>query len=353
CRAGAARRHARARRRPRRTQGDRGRVAEGRTAVGRRFRPRRAVQRAGLSRDLDGGRRAQRGRQGGRDRPADRRIRRARLRALDRQHVLLPAGHRPAGRRPRAAGPARRGGHRLERDGAQPRAGDRRQPRGRQRAGRAGVLGDLPPEGVNAGRPTVRRRARQPAPCCSRCVAAGTGQPASAPTLAIASSVSNQTCQEWSLFVYGRTAIFGPSSVKSSSDTSGAGSVATFGTFATAAFSRAIASSGSTPLASCAMRSTRRTGNALKFWMLSENSLLLPTTVITLSGVTIVVPNRPISLTVPIVPPALMKSPTLNGRRISRKAPAAKCASSPPQATPIATPAPASIAAIEVVWMPK
>jgi len=39
------------------------------------------------------------------------------------------------------------------------------------------------------------------------------------------------------------------------------------------------------------MRSTRRTGNALKFWILSENSLLLPTTVSTLSGVTIVVPD--------------------------------------------------------------
>jgi len=49
----------------------------------------------------------------------------------------------------------------------------------------------------------------------------------------------------------------------------------------------------------------------------------------------------------------LTKSPTLKGRRISMKAPAAKLPSNPLQAAPIATPAPASIAANEVVWMPK
>ena len=75
--------------------------------------------------------------------------------------------------------------------------------------------------------------------------------------------------------------------------------------------------------------------------------------VITLSGVTMTVPNKPSSRTVPTTPPILTKSPTLNGRRISMNAPAAKLPSKPLQAAPIATPAPASIAANEVVWMPK
>jgi len=48
----------------------------------------------------------------------------------------------------------------------------------------------------------------------------------------------------------------------SSTDTSGAGCAATFGIFSTAAFSRSIASSESTPPASWAVRSTRRTGRA-------------------------------------------------------------------------------------------
>jgi len=43
----------------------------------------------------------------------------------------------------------------------------------------------------------------------------------------------------------------------------------------------------------------------------------------------------------------------LNGRKTSMNAPAAKLPSMPLQAAPIATPAPASIAANEVVWMPK
>ena len=47
------------------------------------------------------------------------------------------------------------------------------------------------------------------------------------------------------------------------------------------------------------MRSTRRTGSAEKFWIVSAKILLLPTMVSTLSGVTIVVPKRPSSCTVP------------------------------------------------------
>jgi hypothetical protein len=74
---------------------------------------------------------------------------------------------------------------------------------------------------------------------------------------------------------------------------------------------RAMASCTSTLLATLATQSTRRKGSALKFWMLSPNTLPLPTTVSTLSGVSTVVANRPSSLTVPSVPPALMKSPTL------------------------------------------
>jgi len=97
-----------------------------------------------------------------------------------------------------------------------------------------------------------------------------------------------------------------------------------------------------------AVKSTRRNGLAEKFWMLSEKTLLFPTIVSTLSGVLMVVPNRPIALTVPVTPPAVTKSPTLNGRRKTRKAPAAKLASSPPHATPMATP-PAAISAAKVV----
>jgi hypothetical protein len=81
--------------------------------------------------------------------------------------------------------------------------------------------------------------------------------------------------------------------------------------------------------------------------------LPLPTIVSTLSGVTIVVPKSPSSRTVPVVPPAVMKSPTLNGRRMSMNAPAAKLPSSPLHAAPIATPAPAISAANDVVWIPK
>jgi hypothetical protein len=87
--------------------------------------------------------------------------------------------------------------------------------------------------------------------------------------------------------------------------------------------------------------------------MLSENSLLLPTVVRTLSGWSMVVANRPISFTVPVMPAPLMKSPTLKGRRMIRKAPAAKLESRPLQATPMATPAAAMSAAKLVVSMPN
>ena len=102
-----------------------------------------------------------------------------------------------------------------------------------------------------------------------------------------------------------------------------------------------------------AVRSTRRYEFAEKFWMLSAKILLLPTMVLTLSGVLITVAKRPIDSTVPLTPPAVTASPTLNGRRKIRKAPAAKLASRPPQATPMATPPAARSAANVVVSTPK
>ena len=97
-----------------------------------------------------------------------------------------------------------------------------------------------------------------------------------------------------------------------------------------------------------AARSTRRYALAEKFWIVSENILLLPTIVRTLSGVLIVVPNRLTASTVPVTPPAVTKSPTLKGFRNTRNAPAAKFANSPLHATPIATP-PAAINAAKLV----
>ena len=61
------------------------------------------------------------------------------------------------------------------------------------------------------------------------------------------------------------------------------------------------------------MRSTRRTGSAEKFWMVSANTLPLPTMVSTLSGVTMVVPNSPSSCTVPVMPPMLDEVADLEG----------------------------------------
>jgi hypothetical protein len=54
-----------------------------------------------------------------------------------------------------------------------------------------------------------------------------------------------------------------------------------------------------------------------------------------------------------VTPAAEMKSPTLNGRRRTRKTPAAKFASMPLQATPMATPPAAKRAAKLVVSTPK
>ena len=75
--------------------------------------------------------------------------------------------------------------------------------------------------------------------------------------------------------------------------------------------------------------------------------------VCTLSGVLITVVNKPSSVTVPVTPATVTKSPTFIGRSTTRKAPAAKCASRPDHAMPIATPAAAIRAAKVVVWIPK
>ena len=77
----------------------------------------------------------------------------------------------------------------------------------------------------------------------------------------------------------------GPFRFMSSRFTSGGRVVLTLGICATAALKRSMASSGSTLPASCATRSTRRTGSTEKFWIVSPKILPLPTMVITLSGV--------------------------------------------------------------------
>ena len=63
--------------------------------------------------------------------------------------------------------------------------------------------------------------------------------------------------------------------------------------------------------------------------------------------------NRPICSTVPVTPPAVMKSPTLNGRSTTTNTPAAKLESSPAHAAPTAMPMPATNAANDVVCTPK
>ncbi|MNC98317.1 hypothetical protein D3C83_162410 [compost metagenome] len=72
-----------------------------------------------------------------------------------------------------------------------------------------------------------------------------------------------------------------------------------------------------------------------------------------MSGVRIEVTNKPISVTVPVTPPAVTKSVTLKGRNTIRNTPPAKLARRPDQAMPIARPAAAIRAAKVVVWMPK
>jgi len=91
----------------------------------------------------------------------------------------------------------------------------------------------------------------------------------------------------------------------------------------------------------------------VKFWMLSPRILALPTNVRTLSSVVKFVTNSPISSTVPRMPRAEMKSPTLKGRRMRRKTPAARLARRPLHAAPMAMPTPARRAAKLVVSMPK
>ena len=66
-----------------------------------------------------------------------------------------------------------------------------------------------------------------------------------------------------------------------------------------------------------------------------------------------VVANKPISRTEPVIPAALMVSPTLNGRSTIRNTPAAKFESNPDQAIPIATPVAARRADRDVVSIPK
>jgi hypothetical protein len=91
----------------------------------------------------------------------------------------------------------------------------------------------------------------------------------------------------------------------------------------------------------------------LKFWMVSPKILALPIRVMTLSGVSSAVANIPSSLTVPVIPATVTKSPTLKGLSTIRKAPAAKFDSRPPQAAPMAMPMPATRAAKLVVSTPK
>src|SRR6185503_134350 len=101
---------------------------------------------------------------------------------------------------------------------------------------------------------------------------------------------------------YGRTQSNGPAGVNCRTSTSGAGVASTFGIFVSSLFRMPIARWWSTALLMVTVKSTRRYGLAEKFWIVSEKILLLPTIVSTLSGVLIVVPNRPIEPTVPVTP---------------------------------------------------
>ena len=87
--------------------------------------------------------------------------------------------------------------------------------------------------------------------------------------------------------------------------------------------------------------------------MVSEKILLFGTIASTLSPVVIAVPKRPTLSTLPVTPPVAITSPTLNGRRNTRNAPAAKLASKPLQARPMATPAAAMRAANVAVSTPR
>jgi hypothetical protein len=83
------------------------------------------------------------------------------------------------------------------------------------------------------------------------------------------------------------------------------------------------------------------------------NTALFDTKVRMLSGVSIAVTNSPSSWTVPVTPAAVTKSPTFIGRSTIRNAPAAKLASIPDQARPIASPAAAISPAKVVVSTPS
>jgi len=137
-----------------------------------------------------------------------------------------------------------------------------------------------------------RRRALRESPCCCR------SKPAS----------------NYRWRCSGRTTSTGPTGVKVAMATSGAGFLSTLGICRMRACSAAVPAFGSAAPEICAVRSTRR----------SEKSLLLPTKVRRWPGISLVVTKRPTSSTVPVPPPAEMKSPTLNGRRITRKIPAAR-----------------------------
>ncbi len=148
------------------------------------------------------------------------------------------------------------------------------------------------------------------------------------------------------------TASTGPCTVNSTTSVDTAGSASTCGIPATLASIARRTAATSAPCTSGTRTTSRRLEWAWKLMMLSPNRRPLPTWMRTLSGVSMVVTNRPISCTMPVTPPASISSPTLKGRSTSRKTPAAKLPSSPAHAEPMAMPAAASSAANDVVSMP-
>jgi hypothetical protein len=66
-----------------------------------------------------------------------------------------------------------------------------------------------------------------------------------------------------------------------------------------------------------------------------------------------VVVKSPISFTVPVTSPALIKSPTLKGFKKTRNTPAARLDIMPPHMASMAKPTPAKRPAMVVVWNPK
>ena len=86
---------------------------------------------------------------------------------------------------------------------------------------------------------------------------------------------------------------------------------------------------------------------------MEDQILLLGTEINTLSNVSIVVVNKPISLTVPEISEASIQLPTLNGLRNRSITPAATLDKVPCNAKPIANPAAPNTAIIEVVFTPN